>query len=167
MPDSPTPRQSFLSLMINRQPEAAAWVTGSHLYPQLSGLVKFYSTPYGGILIEAEFFGLPNIAYAKASDFYGMHIHENGSCTGNTDDPFANTGDHYNPDNLNHPNHSGDLLPLFGNQGYAWEAFYDKRFTIDEILGKSVIIHHHADDFTSQPAGNSGSKIGCGTIMSV
>lgn len=40
-----------------------------------------------------------------------------------------------------------------------------KRFGIDEIIGRSVIIHSQADDFRSQPSGNSGSKIACGTII--
>ena len=35
-----------------------AWVTGGTMAPMLSGLVKFYHTPYGGTLIEAELFGL-------------------------------------------------------------------------------------------------------------
>ena len=58
----------------------------------------------------------------------------------------------------------GDLPPLLGNNGYAWTAFFDKRFTIDEIIGKSIIIHNMRDDFTSQPSGDSGTKIGCGVI---
>ena len=57
------------------------------------------------------------------------------------------------------------MLPLLGNEGYGWMAFYDKRFTIEEIMGRSVILHLQADDFTSQPAGNSGTRIGCGVIM--
>ena len=51
-----------------------------------------------------------------------------------------------------------------GNQGYAWQVFYDKRFFVDDILGRSVIIHSMTDDFSSQPSGNSGAKIGCGVI---
>lgn len=58
-----------------------AWVTGRGANSGLSGLVKFYDTPYGGILIEAEVFGLPNIETAGSSDFYAMHIHESGDCT--------------------------------------------------------------------------------------
>ena len=32
------------------------------------------------------------------------------------------------------------------------------------IIGKSVIIHEKADDFTSQPSGNAGGRISCGVI---
>lgn len=43
-------------------------------------------------------------------------------------------------------------------------AFYDKRFKIEEILGRSVVIHAMPDDFKTQPSGDSGMKIGCGVI---
>ena len=112
------------------------------------------------MLIEAEIFGLPNIHNPGSTDFYAMHIHEYGNCS----DDFSKTGEHYNPADQPHPDHAGDLLPLLGNQGYAWMSFYDKRFTIDQILGRSVIIHQKPDDFTTQPSGNSGTKIACGVI---
>ena len=38
------------------------------------------------------------------------------------------------------------------------------RFSLEKIVGKTVVIHGQPDDFTSQLAGNSGSKIGCGVI---
>ena len=59
------------------------------------------------------------------------------------------------------------MVQLFGIKGYAWSAFYDKRFTINEIIGKSVIIHSGPDDFTTQPSGNAGTKIGCGEIRRI
>jgi Cu-Zn family superoxide dismutase len=36
---------------------------------------------------------------------------------------------------------------------------------IDDIVGKSVIIHANADDFSSQPSGNSGPRIAGGVIQ--
>lgn len=153
-----TPRITFNHILESNRPRAAAWVTGGSAEPQLSGLVKFFDTPYGGVLAEAEIFGLPDAE--AASGFYAMHIHAHGDCS----DDFAHTGDHYNPTGAAHPGHAGDLIPLLSNQGYAWLAFYDKRFTIEDIIGRSVIIHSQPDDFTSQPSGNSGAKIGCGVI---
>lgn len=155
-----TPRINFIQLLSYERPDAVAWINGSAEYPRLNGLVKFYQTSYDGILVEAEVFSLPNIDQQGASNFYAMHIHESGDCTDN----FQHTGNHYNPRQAPHPDHAGDLLPLMGNQGYAWSAFYDKRFTLDEIIGRSVIIHSGRDDFSSQPSGDSGTKIGCGTI---
>ena len=155
-----TPRQSFVYLLGNTKPQAMAWVRGGREAPELSGLVKFYGTPYGGVLVEAEMFGLPNINMQNSSGFYAIHIHNGSSWQGN----FSQIDGHFNPANQPHPEHAGDLLPLLGNQGYAWTAFYDKRFDIREIIGKFVIIHAHADDFTTQPSGNSGAMIACGEI---
>lgn len=158
--NQPTPRTSFTRLLLYEYPMATAWVRGNYQNPQLSGLVKFYQTPYEGVLIEAEFFGLPNISEENSSDFYAMHIHESGDCSDN----FTKTGEHFNPTIAPHPYHAGDLLPLLGNQGYAFSTFYDKRFTIDDVIGKSVVIHAGRDDFSSQPSGNAGAKIACGEI---
>ena len=156
-----TPRLTFVYKLEQDSPQAVAWIKGNESHSKLSGLVKFYSTPYGGVLIEAEIFGLPNINTGSSSDFYALHIHENGDCSNH----FTKTGSHYNPTKQPHPNHAGDMLPLMGNQGYAWLSFYDKRFAIPEIIGKSVIIHEKRDDFVSQPSGDAGEKIGCGVIV--
>lgn len=155
-----TPGTAFTQLLIHNHPGAVAWVNGSERYPDLNGAVKFYHTTYGGVLVEAEIFGLPNINLPGSSNFYAMHIHDSGDCG----DHFSHTGLHYNPGNMPHPDHAGDMPPLLGNQGYAFSVFYDKRYTIREIVGRSVIIHEKPDDFTSQPAGNAGDKIACGTI---
>lgn len=155
-----TPRSTFLNLLEKNSPHALAWVTGNNDAPSLSGTVKFYDTPYGGVLIEAEIFGLPNVNQPDSSDFYAMHIHEFGDCSEN----FTKTGSHFNPTNKPHPMHAGDLLPVLGNQGYAWSSFYTKRFTVDDVIDRSLIIHKNPDDFTTQPSGNSGEKIACGVI---
>ena len=155
-----TPRIAFTNLLLRDHPDAAAWINGNTKNPKLSGTVKFYHTTYGGVLVEAQIFGLPNKEVPGSSNFYAMHIHESGDCSEN----FDHTGMHYNPTGANHPHHAGDMPPLLGNQGYAYSVFYDKRFTLQEIIGKAVIIHENPDDFTSQPSGNAGDKIGCGEI---
>jgi Cu-Zn family superoxide dismutase len=53
---------------------------------------------------------------------------------------------------------------LFGNQGFAFMTVLTNRFSVDEIAGRTVVIHRSPDDFTSQPSGNSGPKIACGQI---
>ena len=35
---------------------------------------------------------------------------------------------------------------------------------LDEVIGRTVIIHDHPDDLMTQPSGNSGVKIACGVI---
>ena len=155
-----TPSMEFIRLMRSGAPDATAYVKGNQNHPGLAGTVNFYATSYGGVLIAAEIFGLPNITKPESVDFYGFHIHEHGDCTL----PFDRTGDHYNPDGDKHPSHAGDLPPLLGNQGYAFLVAYDKHFRLPDIIGRSVIIHDKPDDFTTQPSGNSGTKIACGVI---
>lgn len=147
------------SILSRHIPKAVAWVQGNRENPKLSGVVSFYSTMRRGILISTEIFGLPD--KENKTGFYGMHIHQYGNC----EKDFSQTGSHYNPGNIMHPMHAGDLPPLLSNHGYAWMAFYDDRFSIDDVIGRSVIIHGQRDDFYTQPAGDSGEKIACGVIM--
>ena len=142
---------------------AHAQINGNQTNPDLSGTANFYSSPSGGTWVEIEVFSLPNKNVKNSSNFYGLHIHETGNCT----PPFDKTGGHLNPFNETHPNHIGDLPPLLGNEGYAYLAFFTNRFTLSEIENKSIIIHSKPDDFTSQPAGNSGDKIACGVIRTI
>lgn len=137
---------------------ACAPITGNSAYPELSGYVDFYEAATAGIWIEVEVTGLPNTT--SPCGFYGMHIHQVGDCT----QPFDKTGEHYNPKQLPHPCHAGDLPPLLSNDGYAFSFFYTNRLTPQEILHKSIIIHSLPDDFHTQPSGNAGEKIGCGVI---
>ena len=37
-------------------------------------------------------------------------------------------------------------------------------FKVNEIVGRTVVIHNKRDDFITQPAGDSGIKIACGEI---
>lgn len=150
------PESIFIRLLSSGKPDAIAYIEGSASAPGLWGQIKFYDSPFDGVLIEAQLFQLP------AEDaFFAMHIHESGDCT----PPFDHTGNHYNPTNVIHPLHAGDLTPILSNQGFAYSVMFTQRFTLDEILNRSVIIHSNPDNFTSQPSGNPGAKIGCGTIL--
>lgn len=154
---------AFLETLLYQMPAAQATVAGSSKYPDIAGTVLFYAVP-AGTLVLSEITGLPTDDSACGVNIYGYHIHSGGECTGNDTDPFANTDGHYNPHDCSHPAHAGDLAPLFGNQGLAWNAFLTNRFTPKEVVGKTVVIHLHPDDFKTQPAGDSGEKIACGVI---
>jgi copper/zinc superoxide dismutase (SODC) len=108
--------------------------------------------------------GLPLAGGPCGGRIFGFHIHEGGACSGNSNDWFADTLAHYNPGKCEHPYHAGDLPPLFGNNGFALALFLTNRFRVEEIIGRTVIIHDRPDDFTTQPSGNSGVKIACGEI---
>lgn len=162
----PTATDSYFSKILSCPPQAYACVRGNPDHPELSGVVKFY--PLGiGVLVTADFSGLPNDAAPCAVNIFAMHIHQTGDCSGNHEDCFANVGGHYNPGNCPHPAHAGDLLPLMASDGFAWYAFSTTRFSIEEIINRAVIVHAKPDDFTTQPSGNSGAKIGCGVIRRV
>lgn len=161
--DSPIAPIPLLQVF-RRPPDAKAHISGIDEYPQIKGTVHFYQIP-PGVLILAEVNGLPQSDGQCADRIFGFHIHQGTSCTGNADDPLADTLSHYNPNRCPHPYHAGDMPPLFGNRGSAFLLFLTDRFTVREIIGKTVVIHDRQDDFTSQPAGNSGQKIACGSIV--
>ena len=141
-------------------PSAYAKLSGNADNPGLQGIAYFYPAPFGGVLIEVEVYGLPHQNIPPYSQFYALHIHENGDCTLS----FDKTGNHYNPTNQDHPFHAGDFPPLLSGHGYAWMSFWAPRISISEIIGKSIIIHKGKDDFTTQPSGQYNEKIACGVI---
>ena len=71
---------------------------------------------------------------------------------------------HFNPSDCPHPYHAGDFPQLLSNGGFAYLQFITERINVEEIIGRTVIIHYGSDDFVSQPSGNAGEKIACGVI---
>lgn len=152
-----------LASILKRPPAAFANVRGKGEYAAIVANVYFYRV-MGKVFVVADAQGLPKKEQECGNSVFGFHIHEGESCTGNEKDPYADAKTHYNPEGCPHPQHSGDMPPLFGNNGSAFMAFMTDRFSVDEIVGKTVIIHSMPDDFTTQPSGNSGEKIACGVI---
>ncbi|GAA0776643.1 superoxide dismutase family protein [Clostridium subterminale] len=148
------------------EPTAFALIEGGPLGPEISGKALFYPLS-DGIFLRICVNGIPKYtSEGKPSLFHGFHIHEFGNCSiGNPTDPFMSAGTHWNPTNQPHPYHYGDLPPLISSNGTAVMSVYLSRFSIPDIIGKALIIHENADDFASQPAGNSGKKLACGVIM--
>ena len=142
--------------MRKHEPAAVAHVRGSEAHPDIRGCVRFRQMD-GGVLVTAEIRGLPG-----GDGIFAFHIHNGSGGTG--EGPFACVGGHYDPAGRPHPDHAGDLPPLFGNRGYAYLSVFTDRFTVDEVIGRAVVIHAKPDDFTTQPSGNSGERIACGEI---
>jgi Cu-Zn family superoxide dismutase len=103
-----------------------------------------------GALVTAEVTGLPH------DGFYAFHIHEGRGC--------EDSGGHFNPEGVPHPEHAGDLPPLLSCKGKAFLSVLTDRFCVEDVLNKTVVIHSGPDDFRSQPAGNPGEKLACGVI---
>lgn len=133
------------------EPDLTAKIKGN----KIEGNAYFWGTKYGVVCLF-DVYGLPT------NKFLELHIHEGGSCS--PPDTFADAGSHYNPNKAEHPNHAGDLPPLYSNQGHALSAVLIDKFTVHEIVGRTVVIHSQRDDFSSQPAGDSGVRIACGVI---
>lgn len=152
--------------VLKRLPDAVAVMEGNEKNSSIQGTVKFYQASVG-VLIVAEIFGLPASQKVCKNDIFAFHIHSGSACSGNGEDPFANAGTHYNPGRRPHPYHAGDMPPLFSTGDRAFLAFLTDRFCVNEVVGKTVIIHDRPDDFTTQPSGNAGNKIACGIISKV
>lgn len=149
--------------------DAVANILGGPLALQINGVV-YLREVNGGTEVKVKVSGLPNYAPAKKGmqpiGPHGFHIHENGDCEiGDPNDPFQAAGGHWNPDNQPHGNHAGDFPVLFSNNGYAEMSFFTNRFTPQDVIGKSIIIHQNPDDYRSQPAGNAGKRLACGVIQ--
>lgn len=110
--------------------------------------------------------------FAPGSE-HGFHVHERGDCSA----PDAmSAGGHFNPTGVAHgtfdhpPHHAGDLPNLKADdKGEVHTSFEVTYLSVgsggSDVAGRSVILHRDADDYTSQPAGNSGPRIACGVIV--
>ena len=104
---------------------------------------------------------------------YAVHIRENGDCS-SPDGKSA--GGHWNPTHTAHGKwgegefHLGDIGNItVGEDGVGAIELTTDLWEMDtgsdrDVIGKSIIVHAGADDFTSQPSGNAGARIGCGVI---
>lgn len=158
-------------MILTKKPIAIANIAGGSLAPEINGTVSFYNA-HNGTLVVAEIYNLPNSVAPTLNTApinpFGFHIHEGNNCEqGNSTEPFQAAMGHYNPTNMPHPFHAGDMPVLFGNNGYAFLVFYTERFTPNQVIGRAVIIHQNPDDFRSQPAGNSGKRLACGIVKQV
>ena len=136
---------------------AYAEISGNSEYPEINGLISFIQYPYY-VKVSLVLANIPK------DRFLGFHIHEGTTCSGNSEDEFADAKTHYNPDNLDHPDHAGDLPSIYSYDGKARMTYITDKFLVKDIIGKTVILHENPDDFRSQPAGDAGDKIACGEI---
>lgn len=130
-------------------------------------LGKVYLRPISN---GVQIFG--DIKHLHPGSTYAIHIHENGSCSSKGKD----AGGHFNPFNKPHGNpssvesHAGDLPNITADaNGVASINFVRKDISVDpraanSVYNRSFIIHAGADDYTSQPSGDSGDRMACGVI---
>jgi Cu-Zn family superoxide dismutase len=107
------------------------------------------------------------------SGLHAAHLHEIGDCSAND---ATSAGGHWNPTAAEHgawgtePFHLGDLGNIdVGEDGRAELEMSTDLWSlgtgdVNDIIGRAVIVHAGADDFTTQPTGGAGARIGCGVV---
>jgi Cu-Zn family superoxide dismutase len=147
---------------------AEAKLSGTYPDTAVDGTVRFDSDSAGKVKMTLDI-TIPK----KAGKSVALHIHEHGNCG----DTAMLAHGHWNPTNAQHGKwgsgsfHAGDIGNVKLNaQGKGTMTLTTDLWTLGgkpdkNILGKAMIVHGGADDYKSQPAGNSGTRIGCGMIQ--
>ena len=110
---------------------------------------------------------------------HGFHFHQVGRCSASDTTAFASALGHYNPAGRKHGTlnpagpHAGDLpnvtvgsdgrvtLPDSGLTATMSETAQAGLFDAD---GTALMVHATADDYRTDPSGNSGARIACGVL---
>jgi superoxide dismutase, Cu-Zn family len=120
-----------------------------------------------GVMVTGTVSGL------NPSSTHGIHLHEKGDCSA-ADGMSA--GGHWNPTGQMHgglstaASHLGDLGNLVTDgSGNATVAITKAGAKLRDgsavdVVGRGVIVHAMADDMMTDPSGNSGARIACGSI---
>ncbi|MGA9391089.1 MAG: superoxide dismutase family protein [Candidatus Sulfotelmatobacter sp.] len=106
---------------------------------------------------------------------HAIHFHQNPKC----DAPdFKSAGAHFNPEGKKHGfdnpegHHAGDIKNFdVDGKGNSNATLQDPDVTLGEGAnslfsngGTAIIIHAKADDYKTDPSGNSGDRIACGVV---
>ena len=135
-------RTSPLPLALTQgRPAARALLRGDEAHPDLLGEVLLYPWQ-GGSLVLTRLTGLPG------DGLYPLHIHAAGACQTGGDVPFHCAGPFYPPG-------LAALAPVLSSGGTALSLHYSRRFTPEQVLGRSLVLHGR---------GAAGGRIACGVI---
>ena len=104
----------------------------------------------------------------------GMHLHMVGQCEAPA---FTSAGGHLNPHGKQHGSenpagsHLGDLPNITINSSGAGAATAELAGQASDLLpvlfdadGTAIVVHAAADDYKTDPSGNSGTRIACGVL---
>jgi len=131
---------------------------------RMSGTIRFLQ--FGNdVVVRVQATDLP------ANGSLGVHVHEGRSC----DPAETGIGGHFNPTNAPHgrpgssAHHAGDLPNLRADaDGMANYSTTSAALTVragpNSVIGRVVVVSSQADDFRTQPDGNSGPPLACGFV---
>lgn len=167
---------------------SAALASCTMLSPKATSAQATLVDPNGQTVGQATFTAEGNLTRIKVEakgltpGQHGMHIHVNPSCTNSTDasgnnvvfggagghfDP-AGAGKHATPETPNTEGHAGDLPMLSVSSDAVGSAeLLTSKVSLsgdNSVVGRSLIIHAAADDYATNPAGNTGARLVCGII---
>jgi Cu-Zn family superoxide dismutase len=128
------------------------------------GTVRAWQTA-GGVTFRIDASGLPH-------GVHGIHVHAVGRC----DPPeFTTAGGHWNPTGhkhgMNSPAgpHAGDLpnveVAANGVLGATVTLPGASMANLLDADGAALVLHAGADDYVTDPSGNSGARIACAVIL--
>ena len=127
------------------------------------GSASFYETASGRTYVVVQATGIP-------VGIHGVHVHETGDCSA---EDFSSAGGHLAGD-MQHGilveggPHPGDLPNAHVQEdGILAMEVFKSNLSTDQMFdddGSAVIIHAGADDYESQPSGDSGDRIACGVV---
>ncbi|UOB17829.1 superoxide dismutase family protein [Abyssalbus ytuae] len=146
-------------IKVTLEPKSNSNVKGSVVFTETNGTVKMVAVFEG--LSEGE---------------HAIHLHEKADCSA---DDATSSGGHWNPTFKDHGKwgvesgyHKGDIGNFTADaNGNGTLTFSTDEWCIGcgdetkDILGKAVIVHQGADDFTSQPSGAAGARVSCGGVI--
>lgn len=134
---------------------------------QVTGEANFTEEANGRVRFELS---VENLSPGE----HAVHLHEKGDCSA---EDASSAGGHWNPTMKPHGKrgdgssyHKGDVGNMtVGNDGKGTLNLTIEGWSIGgadstNVVGKSVIVHEKADDFTTQPTGNAGGRVSCGVI---
>lgn len=141
-------------------PRRASALIGGRTLDRLTGVAVFVEEP-DGVRVSVT------VQHAPPGE-HGVFVFEGPSC--------AAAGGHFNPARVAHgsrasgEHHAGDLGNLSVDEHGlgTLEVLCDDLWLDDSewsVVGRLIVLSERADDFATQPWGDSGAKLGCGVIL--